>query len=578
MTEDDIDKELRRQGLPLDAGVAQEERRIARRRELKKSVDAQMKRLNAKFSVSLDGQNKCIPCEHWDSYEKAIDTGCFDKNGVNHLFCVRYIMQKIRVKNIRRTTKNGVQFTMYYYSDMDGAYHPGAEQIIKTSVDNLLGELTSTYHKREIVDMIGNSTVVDSSVVQDAPPFQDWVLLKNGRLNVFTREFRPGFTPDEVYLHPLPITYDPKATCPEIDKFIEQVVDPEDRAMLYEIPAYGLMPGYRFHKVPLLYSPGRSGRSTYMTMLTDFIGKENVAHVNIHSLCNERFSAATLYGARLNMAGEISIRDINDTGRFKAAVGEDELYAEHKCQPPFSFKNEAKFLFAANVLPQFRDESDGLWARIIPVEFIHNFEREGTMIENFASRLTTESELSGLLNKALDALQDMVKNHGFSKRPGIDEVRDWWYSKTDSVSMFTSETSGYLIFTERNDLDTLTTVPKDSVREAYEEFCRTRRITPVSQRDFNKRMKDILEELVGFKTEMQPTPEQSKAHHIGRYGKGKRPVCYRGLDFTEEYKERLFQNKAVPKPESDDPLVSRDEGSLETSPEQLAKPIIHDYM
>jgi P4 family phage/plasmid primase-like protien len=481
----------------------------------------------------------------WDDEDIAIQMGCSKKGEVNHVACVNYIMQNIKVKNIRRTSKNSVQYTMYHYTETDGAYHPGAEHIIRASVDNLLGELTSTYHKREVVDMIGNQTMVDSSVIQDAPPFSDWVLLKNGRLNVFTREFKPGFTPDEVYLHPLPIIYDPEARSPEIDKFIELVVAPEDRALLYEIPAYGLMPGYKFHKVPMFYSPGRAGRSTYMTMLTAFFGESNVSHVSMHSLCNERFSAATLYGARLNMAGEISIRDIVDTGRFKSAVGEDDIYAEDKGRDPFSFKNEAKFLFAANVLPQFKDVSDGLWARIIPVEFTHNFEREGTMIEGFASHLTTGSELSGLLNRALDALQDLLSHHGFSKRPGTDEVKDWWYSKTDSVSAFTDETAGYLVFNDPDDFDNLTYIPKESVKDAYDDFCRRNKISPVNLKDFKKRMKEVLEELVGYKNEAQPTPEKSKAQGIERYGKGKRPKCYMGMDFTEEYKQRIFQKTAT---------------------------------
>jgi P4 family phage/plasmid primase-like protien len=556
MSKDAIDEALRRAGLPLDAGVGRDERRIAKEKELKKSLDEQMARLRKRFGLSSDDTSG-MASSRWDSIARAIERGCLKEDEVNHLNCVTYILENLKVKNICQTSSNTVQYTMYYYSEQDGAYHPGAREIIRASVDNLLGEQTSTHHKKEVVDMIANKTMTDSSKVRDSHPFTEWVLLKNGRLNVMTREFKPGFTPDEVYLHPLPIYFDPEARCPEIDKFIDQVVDPEDKPLLFEIAAYGLMPGYQYHKVPMLYSPGRSGRSTYMTMLTAFFGEDNVAHVTPHALCNERFSAATLYGMRLNMAGEISIRDINDTGRFKSAVGEDVLYAENKCQQPFSFKNEAKFLFAANVLPQFRDESDGLWARIIPVEFTHNFEREGTMIENYAKLLTTGSELSGFLNRALDALQDMLRNHGFSKKPSSEGVKVWWYSKTDSVSAFTSDEAGYLVIDPNDTLIDLKAVPKDSVMEAYEEFCRKNRITAVSQKDFRKRFKDILEELVDFRTEIQPTPEQSQRLGISRYGKGKRPTCYKGVDFTEEYKQRLFRKLSSAKSKEDESKSSQ---------------------
>jgi putative DNA primase/helicase len=560
MSKDETISQLREQGSSLNAGMSQDKTRIAKKRHSAIYRSPRVERILEVCCNPNASITETVNLGPWDSEDNAIRMGCSVKGEVNHVVCVNYIMQNIRVKNIRRTSKNGVQYTMYYYSEIDGAYHPGAEHIIRASVDNLLGELTSTYHKREIVDMIGNSTMVDSSIIQDTHPFRDWVLLNNGRLNVFTREFRPGFTPEEVYLHPLPIVYDPKATCPEIDKFIEMVVAPEDRAILYEIPAYGLMPGYRFHKVPMFYSPGRSGRSTYMTMLTHFFGEDNVSHVSMHSLCNERFSAATLYGARLNLAGEISIRDITDTGRFKSAVGEDDLYAENKCQQPFSFKNEAKFIFAANVLPQFKDESDGLWARLIPVEFTHNFEREGTMVEDYASKLTTGSELSGLLNRALDALQHLVKNPGFSKKMGTDEVREWWYSKTDSVIAFTSEASGYVTFDSLDSNEVF--VPRESVRYAYEEYCRKNRISPASRKDFKRRMKEILEDLVGYRTEMQPTPEQSETHGIERYGEGKRPVCYNGIDFTEEYKQKLLEKKVIAKQRTKEQLVpNKDEGT-----------------
>ena len=91
--------------------------------------------------------------------------------------------------------------------------------------------------------------------------------LRNGILDIDKRLLWPHSPAYPVNIQ-LPVDYDPTATCPEIDKFVNQVFPEDARILAYEILAWIIFSDLSsIHKAILLYGIGRNGKSTYLNLL-----------------------------------------------------------------------------------------------------------------------------------------------------------------------------------------------------------------------------------------------------------------------------------------------------------------------
>ncbi len=53
-----------------------------------------------------------------------------------------------------------------------------------------------------------------------------------------------------------------------------------------------------------------------------------------------------------NIGGDLPSKDLSDTSAFRNLTGGDDNRAQEKYRPAFSFRNKAKMIFSANVLPE----------------------------------------------------------------------------------------------------------------------------------------------------------------------------------------------------------------------------------
>jgi phage/plasmid-associated DNA primase len=86
-----------------------------------------------------------------------------------------------------------------------------------------------------------------------------------------------------------------------------------------------------------------------------------------------------------------------------------QLLAERKFTSPFKFVNYAKLIFSSNQIPITPDETDAFFARLIIINFPNQYlgdKADPYLIE----KLTTEQELSGLLEVVLKRLPRVLKN------------------------------------------------------------------------------------------------------------------------------------------------------------------------
>ncbi len=323
---------------------------------------------------------------------------------------------------------------MHFYSK--GVYIPEGEDFVKKGClafleeEDRSNEWTSR-KGREVLEWIR----LKSGQLLETPR-SDVLNVQNGLVNLATGKLQ-AHTPYYLSKVQIPVSFDPKAECPEWDAFIHQVL-PGCEDLFWEIVGYVLVPDSQAQKILLLYGPGGNGKSTLLRALESLLGRENVSNKTLEDLASNRFASADLYGKLANICGEVPAAPIKDSGQLKQLTGGDEISAEFKFKNPFKFRNFAKLIFSANELPKFNDSSDGLWDRllIVPMEKRLRFSESERSQSEILAALAQPDELSGALNKALEGRKRLNTNKRFSEPERSKQLLSDLRGASDPVEEF----------------------------------------------------------------------------------------------------------------------------------------------
>lgn len=301
--------------------------------------------------------------------------------------------------------------------------------------------------------------------------------LENGMLNWITGEL---IEHDPKYMSTIriPVVYNPEATCPEIDKFLNDVIYPDCIPIIEEFAGYCLVPDTRFEKALMLTGSGANGKSTFIKLIIALIGKSNVSNIPLQELADNRFKRAELFGKLVNCFADLSTKEIENSSYFKTVVSGDEIDAERKHKDPFSFRPFARLIFSANEIPRARDKTYAYYRRWLIIPFPNQFD-ENKADKGLLARLTTPEELSGFLNKALAGLRRLFVNEQFSSSPTVESALDSYKTANDSIAAFVSDCCM---------LDPGMFVSKQSIYEAYKKYCADAGYGAVSNRKFYERL------------------------------------------------------------------------------------------
>jgi len=261
------------------------------------------------------------------------------------------------------------------------------------------------------------------------------VNVENGILNILTGELTPHRS-NYHFFNKLPLKYDPDCKGERVQRFLRDVTgSEEDAQVLKEMAGYCLYRGYPYHKALALVGDGANGKSTFLALVKEFLGRENVSGKGLVDLEINRFAKASLFGKLANIYADLSDDTLQKTGTFKMLTGGDVIEAEKKFRDSFTFVNYAKLLFSCNKLPEVYDNTDAFFRRWIIIVFPNVF--KGVNCDhNILEKLTVPDELSGLLNIALNGLKRILKNDGFSLAKSTEETREDYIRKSDPLAAF----------------------------------------------------------------------------------------------------------------------------------------------
>ena len=309
----------------------------------------------------------------------------------------------------------------------DGVWRPDETWIeVRKRTVRLLGERYRPTHSKAVREVL--STVCERFEVAPATPV---INFGNGML-------RWQGDPDPVLVdhHPefmstvrLPLDWDPAATCPLFDAFLEAAVPEDDRERAWQVLGYLMMSGNPLQRMFMLTGTGGNGKGVYLNVILALLGSANTAAEPLHDLAESRFSAGELHGKLANVCGDIDSTYMQNTANIKKLSGDDKMKGEFKNERQFYFKFWGKAIFSANAIPGTSDSSKG-WTRrweVVPFPYAPRKPDPG-----LSDRIVA-SELPGIAVRAVHALRDLMAAGEFPRGESAEMAHSEFAEKANRV-------------------------------------------------------------------------------------------------------------------------------------------------
>lgn len=313
-------------------------------------------------------------------------------------------------------------------------------------------------------------------------PTDGFLNCANGIINTKTRQLLPH-SHEFPFRYTLPIDYQPDAEAPQWYRFLTEVFERNVELidLAQRLFGYIIVGGHPFlHRAFVLYGSGRNGKSTFIDVLRALLGTSCSA-VSMSRLDHD-FSVVDLDGKLANLVEETPSDAIN-AEVFKSVVGGGVIQAAQKNHPVFNMRVNARFVFACNEMPVFRDKSIGLEDRLVFIPFNRYFspeERDTKILDKLLS------ELPGILNWALDGAELILKDPRIPDYEATNEAKQTYKEETDPV---------YAWFTEACDIKPDSSfVSLDAMYSRYKDATEDDGHTPLAKINFSRRLRSLVEQ------------------------------------------------------------------------------------
>ncbi len=385
---------------------------------------------------------------------------------------VDFLLNKYNFKTIYKSKSEEI----FVYQD--GIYTKNGREIIETQTEEILDEYCSNHYVREILQKVKRSITISDEKFNEID--DDLICLDNGIYNLKTNELI-DYDPKHYFKSKFKIKYDPNATCPKIHKFLKDVLYHENIDTIQEWFGFCLYRKYFMKKAIILFGDTDTGKTAFLNLLMNFIGKKNTAGISLQRISvGDKFALASLRNKYINIFDDLSSKDLI-AGGFKIATGGGYITAEHKFGDPFQFINFAKHIFATNKIPSIKEidvDDKAYYDRWIPIPFDNQIEKD-KQDKFLIEKLTTNEELSGLLNYAIEGLRRLLKNKKFSFNKTPEEIKQIMEKHGDPLSSFCKD---ILVKKEGNKIS------KSIMYEIYSWYVNDKKLARLSIEQLGRRL------------------------------------------------------------------------------------------
>ncbi|MFW6002658.1 MAG: phage/plasmid primase, P4 family, partial [archaeon] len=408
------------------------------------------------------------------------DDAFIDDEEVKLMHCLddkgRIIHHKFGDELIKRYNIVTVNDRTYIYED---GYYQQDPKLIERAMIEIFPSIKS-HMRNEVLSYIKIKTHKNYQGVPDP-----YVLnVKNGRLNVMDKKLT-NHSPNYIEFERLPVAYKPDAYDKVVDKTLDKVFcyDEDSRLLFEELLGYCLLKNTRYQKGFMLYGGGSNGKSTILNMIREFIGRPNIATIELDKI-HQKFLTAELENKLVNIGDDINQTTLRDTGTIKKLFSGEGVLVQRKNERPFTLYNYATMIFTANHLPHSLDKSKGFYRRFEFIPFEAEFDPSDEDFDpRIEEKLTSENAKSYLLNLALEGLERLTKQDRFTQPQRVEDAKTMYKRMNSSVLTWVDE-----------EMLELTDVKGRVIKELYLEYKDFSKVSgvrnPVTRKTFTREMKE----------------------------------------------------------------------------------------
>lgn len=258
-----------------------------------------------------------------------------------------------------------------------------------------------------------------------------WVNLTEGTLHEHTPAILSRRISD--------VEYDPKATCPKYDEFIDKHINVSKDVVrvIDQFSGLILSPEIKYQKMLTIIGRAGSGKSTLLEAWKHILG-DMATQKRLTELSGDssRFIGASLADRTLCWFDEVDVKKSEMSNNLGTLITGDSISVERKGINHIStVDNKLKCVLTANTLPIHSTEH-GIYRRLILIYFNYSFNDSNAVNNNIKAEL--QAEASGILNRMIKGLRDLKKMNGFTMIEGHEDLIEEYKSASDPVAEFLS--------------------------------------------------------------------------------------------------------------------------------------------
>lgn len=198
------------------------------------------------------------------------------------------------------------------------------------------------------------------------------IAFNNGVLDVRTLEFR-DWLPDDIIANVVPHNWNPQAKADVLENVLYKMAC-GDMATYMNLSEFIGVCMVRSAKLcpffPVLIGIGSNGKSTYIELLKNVLGDENISGLQPKEIA-ARFMGSHIVGKTANLGDDIAsgYLDDRDCAVIKSIATGDLMFTDVKGGKGFHYQPYCTMVFSCNQFPRLADTTPGFMRRLFPIEF-----------------------------------------------------------------------------------------------------------------------------------------------------------------------------------------------------------------
>jgi|Wag4MinimDraft_7_1082656.scaffolds.fasta_scaffold00022_12 putative DNA primase/helicase len=330
---------------------------------------------------------------------------------------------------------------LYY---QNGVWKAKDNFYIKKKISRVLCFLNKNSSKDQINKVLNQLAFVTANPLNEElfsnyNQSKNYINFKNGMLNLRTMELE-SHSPDYFSTFQLPHEYNSKGECPQWKELLKEWLPHDTVSFLQEYMGYLLVPDNREHIIPILYDETTNKSSIFIEVIETLLGYNNVSNIELSNFTyDNRWIANKLEGKLANICSNIEEEHFKSSSLIKIIMGGENVSAEVRFGPIYSYKPVVRFLFSTNKLPVVKKNASYSWYRRLKIVGFSN--KLSSDSKDYDQHLIDrlKKELPSIVQWSIEGLMRLRENGEFTKSKQMSKDKNRFIQINAPISIFFDE-------------------------------------------------------------------------------------------------------------------------------------------